>query len=177
VALALDDKKAIVAEVAQVANGALSVVAAEYRGMTVAQMTSLRAKARTTGVYLRVIRNTLARRALAGTEFECMQDSLLGPLVLAFAQEDPGSSARLMKDFAKDCEALKVTALSIGGKLLAPHELDLLAKMPTKPEAIARLMSVMQAPIAKFVRTLNEPHAKFVRTLAAVRDKKQSEAA
>lgn len=173
-ALTLEAKQKIVAEVAGVAAGALSAVAAEYRGLTVAQMTKLRAKARTSGVYLRVIRNTLARRAVAGTEFACMDKVLIGPLILAFSQEDPGSAARLIKDFAKENEKLVVKALAVSGQLLAANQLDVLASLPTRDQAISMLMSVMLAPATKLVRTMVEPHAKFVRTVAAVRDQKQA---
>jgi large subunit ribosomal protein L10 len=173
VPVSLEDKKAIVASVSEVASSAHSAVAAEYRGLTVAEMTNLRNKAREAGVYVRVVRNTLARRAVQGTEFECMSDGFVGPLVLAFAQEEPGSSARVMGDFAKTNDKLKIRLVSYGGKLLDPSELDVLAKMPTRDEALAQLISVMQAPTAKFVRTFAEPHAKFVRTVAAYRDKLQ----
>ena len=171
--LRLNDKKAIVAEVSDVASTALSAVAANYRGMSVGDMTKLRAKARTDGVYLRVVRNTLAKRAVAGTQFECMQDGLVGPLILAFSVDDPGASARLLKEFAKECDALDVTMLSVSGKILPATDIDILAKLPTYEQAISQLMSVMQAPIAKFVRTLAAPHTKLVRTVAAVRDQKQ----
>lgn len=174
--LKLDDKKTIVSEVAEVARQALSLVAAEYSGLTVSQLTELRKNARKTGVYMRVVRNTLARRALEGTQFACMQESLVGPLVLAFSQEDPGAAARLIRDFAKTNEKLKVKALAIDNQLLPPEGLSRLANLPTRDEAIAQLMSVMKAPITKFVRTLAEPHAKMVRTIAAVGDKKQSAA-
>lgn len=174
--LRLEDKKAIVAEVAEVAGAAHSAVAAEYRGLTVTQMTQLHAKARNAGVYLRVVRNTLARRAVAGTDFACMQDALVGPLVLAFSRNEPGAAARLIRDFAKDHDKLLVKALAIGGQLLDAKELETLAKLPTRDEAIATLMAVMKAPITKFVRTLVEPHSKLVRTIAAIRDKKQDAA-
>jgi large subunit ribosomal protein L10 len=174
VVLRLEDKKAIVAEVAEVAGRSLSAVAAEYRGLTVSELTELRSNARKIGVYMRVVRNTLARRALEGTEFSCMQEILVGPLVLAFSQEDPGAAARLIRDFAKEHEKLVVKALSIGGKLLSPKDIGVLANLPTREQALATLMSVMIAPITQFVRTLAEPHAKFVRTVAAVRDKKQA---
>ena len=173
-ALRLEDKKAIVAEVAEVAASAYSAVAAEYRGLSVAEMTDLRSKARDGGVYLKVVRNTLARRAVEDTEFACMQDIFVGPLVLAFSQEDPGAAARVVKDFAKDHNKLIVKAVSVSGKLLPAEDLDKLAKMPTYDQAISMLMSVMQAPISKFVRTLAEPHAKLTRTVAAVRDQKQA---
>ncbi|OGT21580.1 MAG: 50S ribosomal protein L10 [Gammaproteobacteria bacterium RBG_16_57_12] len=175
-ALTLEDKKAIVAEVAEVAATAYSAVAAEYRGLTVGDMTRLRANARNAGVYLRVVRNTLARRALEGTSFECMQEGLTGPLVLAFSQEDPGAAARVISDFAKSNDKLIVRLVSVSGKLLAPGDIERLAKMPTKDQAISLLMAVMKAPIEKFVRTLAEPHAKLTRTVAAVRDQKQQAA-
>jgi len=174
VALNLDQKKAIVADVAEVAATAYSAVGAEYIGLSSTQMTALRAKARNEGVYLRVIKNTLARRALAGTDFECMTEGLVGPLVLAFSLEDPGAAARLIKDFAKENEQLVVKLVSIGGKLLEAGEIERLAKLPTKEQAISQLMSVMKAPVEKFVRTLAEPHAKLVRTVAAVRDQKEA---
>lgn len=172
--LRIEDKKAIVAEVAEVAGRSLSAVAAEYRGLTVSELTELRSNARKVGVYMRVVRNTLARRALEGTEFSCMQEILVGPLVLAFSQEDPGAAARLIRDFSKDHDKLVVKALSVGGKLLSPKDISVLANLPTRDQALATLMSVMMAPITQFVRTLAEPHAKLVRTVGAVRDKKQA---
>lgn len=174
--LNLDGKKAIVAEVAEVAQNATSVVAAEYSGLTVGQLTALRKSAREAGVYMRVVRNTLARRAFEGTKFACMDPALVGPLVLAFSKEDPGAAARIIKDFAKKFEKLQVKALSIDGALLAGSELNRLANLPTRDQAIAQLMSVMNAPITKFVRTLAEPHAQLVRVVAAIRDKKQQAA-
>ena len=173
-ALSFNEKEAIVAEVAEIANSALSVVVAEYAGLESTDMDDLRAKSREGGVYLRVVKNTLARRALEGTEYACLQDSLVGPLVMAFSQEDPGAAARVVKDFAKENDKLAVKALSIGGQLLAASELDRLAKLPTKDQAISMLMSVMQAPITKLARTLNEVPGKLVRTVAAIRDDKQA---
>lgn len=173
-ALTYAQKQAVVAEVAEVASKAYSAVAAEYRGLTVEEMTELRAEARKAGVYLRVVKNTLARRAMEGTDFACMQEGLTGPLVLAFSQEDPGAAARVINDFAKGHEKLEVRLVSIGGKMLAPEEIATLATMPTYDEAISQLMSVMQAPIAKLARTLNEVPGKLVRTLAAVRDAKEA---
>ena len=170
-ALRLDDKKALVAEVAAVAANAQSVVAAEYRGLTVTQMTDLRAKARKSGVYLRVVKNTLARKAIAGTPFECVGKSLKGPLILAFSKEDPGAAARLVKTFAKDHDKLVPTVVSLGGSALTAKDLDKVASLPTKQQALGQLVGVIQAPISKFVRTLAEPHAKLVRTIAAVKDK------
>ena len=169
-ALKLKDKQAIVADVADVASNALSVVAANYRGLTVAEMTDLRAKARASGVYLRVVRNTLARRAVENTDFFCLQEILIGPLCLAFSLNDPGAAARLLRDFAEEHENLEVKALAIGGKLLTPEHLKAIAELPTHEQAIAMLMGVMQAPISKFVRTLAEPYAKMVRTFSAVQN-------
>lgn len=171
-ALSLADKKQIVSEVAAVAESAHSAVAAEYRGLTVEEMTDLRVKAREGGVYLRVVKNTLARRAFEGTEFECMSDQLIGPLVLAFSQEDPGAAARVIKEFAKEHEKLEVKVLAVGGEALAASELDKLASLPTRDQAISMLMAVMKAPLDKFARTLNEVPGKLVRTVAAVRDAK-----
>lgn len=173
-ALNREQKQAIVAEVAEVAGSAFSAVAAEYRGLSVAEMTELRSEARNNGVYLRVVKNTLARRAVEGTEFECLADGLTGPLVLAFSQEDPGAAGRVIKDFAKDHDNLKVTMLAIGGKQLEASQIDVLAKMPTYDQAISMLMSVMQAPITKLAQTLNEVPGKLVRTVAAVRDAKDA---
>jgi large subunit ribosomal protein L10 len=174
VPLNLEQKKAVVAEVAEVANSAYSAVAAEYRGLTVGEMTELRAKAREANVYLRVVKNTLARRAVEDTDFACMQEGFTGPLVLAFSQEDPGSAARVIKDFAKEHKHLEVKLVSIGGKLLAPTEIETLAKMPTYDQAISLLMAVMKAPTEKLARTINEVPGKLVRTVAAIRDAKQA---
>jgi large subunit ribosomal protein L10 len=173
-ALNFAQKQAVVAEVAEVASKAYSAVAAEYRGMRVEQLTALRVEARKVGVYLRVVKNTLARRALEGTDFACMQEGLTGPLILAFSQEDPGAAARVVGDFAKGNHKLLVKLVSIGGELLPTSELETLAKMPTYDQAISTLMSVMQAPVAKLVRTLNEVPGKLVRTVAAIRDAKEA---
>lgn len=171
--LRLDGKKAIVAEVADAAKQATSVIAAQYSGLTVSQLTELRKKAREAGVYMKIVRNTLARRAFEGTQFACMDSALIGPLVLAFSKDEPGAAARVFKDYVKKWDKLEVKALSIDGQLLPGSDLNRLASLPTRNEAIAQLMSVMLAPISKFVRTLAEPHAKLVRTIAAIRDQKQ----
>jgi large subunit ribosomal protein L10 len=171
-ALTLDQKKAVVAEVSEVAKGAYSAVAAEYCGLTVEDLTNLRIKAREDNVYLRVVKNTLARRALADTDFECMSDKLTGPLILAFSQEDPGAAARVAKNFAKDHDKFEVTMLSVGGELLEASQIDKLASLPTRDQAISLLMAVMKAPTEKFVRTLNEVPGKLTRTVAAIRDQK-----
>lgn len=175
-ALKLEDKKVIVSELAVVARSAHSAIAAEYRGLTVAQLTSLRQKARASGVYVRVVKNTLARRAVTGTDFECMQGSLVGPLVLAFSLEDPGAVARLFKDFVKTNDKLQVKVVSFGGQLLTAGDLDRLAAMPTRDQALALLLGTLRAPLDKLARTINEVPAKFVRTLAAIRDQKQAAA-
>jgi large subunit ribosomal protein L10 len=173
-ALNLEQKKAVVAEVADAANKALAAVAAEYRGLTVEEMTELRAKAREGGVFLKVAKNTLVSRAVEGTDYECMQDSLTGPLLFAFSMEDPGAAARLVKDYAKSHDKLIAKLVAVGGQLYDVSELDRLSSLPTYDQAIAILMGVMKAPIEKFVRTLAEPHTKLVRTVAAVRDAKQA---
>ncbi|MCZ6457812.1 MAG: 50S ribosomal protein L10 [Gammaproteobacteria bacterium] len=173
-ALRLAQKQAIVAEVNKAAASALSAVLSDYRGLTVEEMTALRAKARAAGVYLRVVRNSLAKRALAGTDYECLDEALVGPSMLAFSQEDPGSAARLLKEYAKEYDALEVKALSIGGQLLAAAEIDRIAMLPTLDGARAIIMSVMLAPITKLARTFNEVPGKLVRTLAAVRDSKEA---
>lgn len=174
--LKLDDKKTIVSEVAEVASRSVSLIAAEYSGLTVAQLTGLRKTARQSGVYMRVVRNTLARRALEGTSFACIKPELVGPLLLAFSHEDPGAAARIIKDFVKDNDKLVVKALAFDNQLMPASGLEKLASLPTRDQAIAQLMSVMLAPVTKLVRTMAEPHAKLVRTVAAVRDAKQSAA-
>ncbi|GMW08123.1 MAG: 50S ribosomal protein L10 [Gammaproteobacteria bacterium] len=169
--LGLDDKKALVAEVNAVAATAQSAVAAHYRGLSVSQMTSLRAKARKEGVYMRVVKNTLARKAVEGTDFACLRDSLKGPTILAFSREEPGAAARVVKEFAKDNETLVAVALAIGGQLYPASELSRVASLPTLQEARSKLLGLFQAPMSQFVRTLAEPPAKFARVLAAFRDK------
>jgi large subunit ribosomal protein L10 len=173
-ALNLEDKKALVAEVAEVAANAQSVVAAEYRGLTVGQMTELRAKARKQGVYMRVVKNTLARKALAGTSFESVGPKLKGPLVLAFSKDDPGAAARVVKDFAKSNEKLVATLVSLGGQVLPGAELEKVASLPTREQALSMLLGVLKAPITKLAGTLAAPASKLARTVAAVRDQKQA---
>jgi len=163
----VEAKQAVVAEVAEVAKTAQSAVAAEYRGLTVGEMTKLRAAARASDVYVRVVKNTLARRAIEGTSFECMKGSLKGPLVLAFSRQDPGAAARVFKAFAKDHEKLVTVALSVGGELYPGSDIGRLASLPTLPEARASLLRVMNAPLARLVRTLAEPAAMLARTLKA----------
>jgi large subunit ribosomal protein L10 len=166
-ALKLEDKKAFVEEVSAVAGKSLAAVAAEYRGLTVAEMTQLRKEARNAGVYMRVVKNTLARRAITGTDFECMKDTLKGPLLLAFSKDDPGAAARVIKDFAKEHEALKAVSLSAGGQLLPASDLAKLAELPTLNQARAMLLGLLVAPMTRLVRTLAEPPAMLARTLSA----------
>ena len=173
-ALNLEDKRTLVAEVAAVAATAQSVVAAQYRGLTVGQMTELRAKARGQGVYMRVVKNTLARKALAGTSFESVGPRLKGPLVLAFSKDDPGAAARVVKDFAKSNEKLIATLVSLGGQILPGAQLERVASLPTREQALAMLLGVLKAPISKLVGTLAAPASKLARTVAAVRDQKQA---
>jgi large subunit ribosomal protein L10 len=173
-ALNLEDKKALVAEVAEVAAHAQSVVAAEYRGLTVSQMTELRARARRQGVYMRVVKNTLARKALVGTTFESVGPKLKGPLMLAFSKDDPGAAARVVKDFAKGNEKLVATLVSLGGQVLPAAELDKVASLPTREQALSMLLGVLKAPIQKLVGTLAAPASQLARTLAAVREQKQA---
>jgi large subunit ribosomal protein L10 len=173
VVLRLDDKKAIVAEVAAVASTAVSAAIADYRGLTVAKMNELRVKARDSNVYLKVVRNTLARRAVQGTAFACLDPALVGSLVLAFARAEPSATAKLFKDFAKQNESFTVKGLSLDGQFFSAAQIDALASLPTRDEAIAQLMSVMTAPISKFVQTMSAVPTKLVRTVAAVRDQKQ----
>ena len=173
-AIGLEDKKAIVAEVNETATSALSLVIADARGVTVGNMTALRQSARDNAVVLRVVRNTLAKRALAGTEFECVCDSLVGPSLFGFSMEDPGAAARLFKNFAKEQKNFEVKALAVSGQMLGADQLDVLAKLPTRDQALSMLMSVMKAPVTKLVQTMNEVPGKLVRTLAAVRDQKEA---
>jgi len=166
-ALRLEDKKTFVKEVNAVAGDSVTAVAAEYRGLSVSDMTELRKEARNAGVYLRVVKNTLARRAIEGTDFECMKDTLKGPILLAFAKDDPGAAARVIKDFAKGHDALQAVSLSVGGQLLPASDRARLAELPTLDQARAMLLGVMIAPMSKLVRTLAEPSGMLARTLGA----------
>jgi len=175
-ALRLEDKRAVVAEVSEVAKNALSVVIANYQGINAVDMVKLRAEARQSGVYMRVVKNTLARRALADTAFACVEPALQGPTLLAFSQEDPGAAARLISKFAKDNENLVVKDVAVEGRLLGAKGIDKLAKMPTYEQAIAILMGTLQAPITQLTRTIAEPTAKLVRTVAAIAESKKEAA-
>jgi large subunit ribosomal protein L10 len=174
--LRLADKKALVAEVNEVAKRALSAVAVENRGLTAGKFDDLRKKARANGIYLHVVKNTLASRAVEGTEFACLKPALIGPIVLGFSLEDPGAVGRVIKDFAKDNDKLVVKAVAVGGTLYGAKDIERLASLPTKEQALSMLLGTMKAPIGKFVRTLAEPTAKFVRTVKAVADKQQAAA-
>ena len=175
-AIRLEDKQQIVSEVNQAASSALSAVLADYRGVTVEDMTALRKNARANKVYLRVVRNTLLKRAVADTEFECIREVLVGPTILAFSQEDPGAAARVLKDFAKENDDFEIKALSVGGQLMDASQIDVLAKLPTVDQARSMLMSVMLAPVTKLARTMNEVPSKLTRAVAAVRGQKQDAA-
>ncbi|MEX2515288.1 MAG: 50S ribosomal protein L10 [Gammaproteobacteria bacterium] len=172
--LSQEAKQAIIAEVADVANQAPTAIAAEYSGLTVAAMTDLRTKARAADVYVRVVRNTLAKRALADTKFACMQDGLVGPLLLAFSKEDPSAVARIVRDFSKQNNKLVVKMVALEGQLLDASAVESLANLPTKDEAISKLMALMLAPVTQLARTLAAPHTKLVRTVAAVKEQKQA---
>jgi len=165
-ALRLEDKKAIVAEVNEAAKGALSAVVADSRGVTVGAMTNLRKAARANGVFVKVVRNTLARRAVEGTSFECLADVFTGPTLIAFSNEHPGAAARLLKDFAKEQDKFEVKGAAFEGEFIPAADIDRLAKLPTYEEALAQLMMTMKEASA----------GKFVRTLAALRDQKQEAA-
>ena len=175
-ALNLDDKKAIVAEVNETAAQALSLVIADARGVDVTDMNALRAKARAENVQLRVVRNTLAKRAFAETDYACVEDVLVGPSLFAFSMEDPGAAARLFKDFAKGNDSFEVKALSVSGQLLGKDQIDVLANLPTLEQALGMLASVTLAPVTKLVRTLNEVPTKVTRVVAAVKTQKEEAA-
>ncbi|MAS40672.1 MAG: 50S ribosomal protein L10 [Porticoccaceae bacterium] len=175
-ALHLEEKMAIVASVNETAGAALSLVIADARGVNVTGITALRKKAREQGVNLRVIKNSLARRAFKGTEFECLDAELAGPSLFGFSMEDPGAAARLFKEFAKDNAAFEIKVLSVGGQVLDGAKVDVLASLPTREQALAQLASVMIAPITKLVRTFNEVPTKITRVVAAVRDQRQAAA-
>lgn len=176
-ALNLEDKKAIVADVNETAQNALSLVIADARGVTVTAITELRKQARENNVDLRIVKNTLAKRAFVGTEYECVTAALVGPSLFGFSMGDPGAAARLFKEFAKTNEHFSVKALSVSGQMLSKEQLDVLANLPTLHQALGQLVSVMIAPVTKLVRTFNEVPTKVTRAVAAVRDQKQQGAA
>jgi len=169
--LNLDEKKAVVAEVSAEVAKAQGIVVAEYRGLEVGRMTELRAKARKSGVYLRVLKNTLARRAVAGTPFEKLAGQMVGPLVYGISS-DPVATAKVLNEFAKANEKLVIKAGAMPNAVITAKEVKALASMPSREQLIAQLLGTMQAPVAQFVRTLNEVPSRFVRTLAAIRDQR-----
>ena len=173
-ALNLEQKKEVVAELAEVASSAMSLVAAKYDGLTVAHLTDLRVKARKNGVYLRVVKNTLARRAVKGTEFECVSDALTGPLLYAFSKEDPGAAGRLIKDFAKTNDKLVAKVVSVGGKLYGATELERLASLPTRDQALSMLLGLLTQPATQLVRVLSEPAASLARAIRAAGERQQA---
>ncbi len=169
--LTLDAKKAIVEEVNSIAAVAPSAIAAEYIGLTVTEMTELRNAAREAGVYLKVVRNTLARRALENTQFECMRDNLVGPLLLVFSNDEPGSAAKVVRNFAKSNKKLEIKLVSLDGNLLEPSEITKLASLPSLDEAHVMLLGLLSSPLTKFVCTISEPPSKFARVLGSKCDK------
>jgi large subunit ribosomal protein L10 len=176
VGLNLEEKKAVVEEIAAQVAGAKGIVLAEYRGLEVGNMTELRRKARGSGVYLRVLKNTLARRAVKDTPFAKLADQMVGPLVYGISS-DPVATAKVMNEFAKGNDKFVIKAGAMPNAVISPKEVAALASLPSREELLAKLLGTMQAPIAQFVRTLNEVPSKFVRTLAAVRDAKEKAAA
>lgn len=173
--LNLENKKAIVAELSAIAANALSAVVVDYRGATVSEMNALRKQGRKAGVRVGVFRNTLARRALADTEFACLSDVLVGPIVLCFSQSELGAAARMLRDF-EFAEKLTVRGLALGGQLLPASQLKAVASLPTRSDALTQLVAVMIAPVTKFVRTLREPAAQTARVFAAIAEQKKKAA-
>ncbi len=171
-ALGLEDKKAIVAEVSETASTALSLVIADARGVDVANITELRKQARENQVVLRVVKNTLAKRAFNETEFECVSEALVGPSLFGFSMEDPGAAARIFKEFAKANDKFEVKALSVSGQLLDKSQIDVLATLPTRDQALAMLCNVMLAPVTKLARTFNEVPSKVTRVVDQVAKQK-----
>lgn len=171
--LSLEDKKAVVEHVSSALAGAQAAFVADYRGLTVAQMSALRREARETGVFLKVVKNNLAKRAVRDTDFACLEAHFVGPTALA-ASEDPVAAAKLLDKYAKDFEVLTIKVGAMGGSILSEADAKALAKLPSREVLLATLLGTMQAPVAKFVQTLNEVPGKFVRTLAALRDQKQA---
>jgi len=174
VSLTLEQKKRVVAEVNEIAAGAQAVIAAEYSGLSVSDMTELRVNARNDGVTIRVVKNSLAKRAIEGTDLECLSDSLTGPLLLVFSANDPGAGARVIRDFTKTHDQLVTKAIAFAGELRPAEDLKLLADMPTLDEARAQLLGTLVAPATQLVRTLAEPAGQMVRLVAAYLDQQQA---
>jgi len=174
--LNLEQKQAVVSEVSAQLKDAQAIVLAEYRGLEVADMTDLRKKARNSGVYLRVLKNTLVRRAVAETPFKGLSEKMVGPLAYGIAS-DPVKVAKVLHEFAKGNEKFVIKAGALANQVMSAKDVASLASMPSREELLAKLMGTMKAPIAKFVQTLNEVPGRFVRTVAAVRDQKEKQAA
>lgn len=170
--LTLAAKKAIVEEIALVASKAISAVVADYRGLTVNQMTQLRSEARKTGVFLQVVKNTLTKKAVENTDFACLSDHLVGPLFVAFSMKSPRDAAKLLKDHTKIFDKLNIKALAVGGRIYSISELDVVASLPTKDEAISKIMYVSKAPVEKLTRTMSATYTKLLRTVVAIKDQK-----
>ena len=170
-ALKIGEKKVVVKEIAEIASTAQSAVAAEYMGLTVQQLSSLRSNARELGVYVRVVKNNLVKIAIKDTSLECMDSSLKGPLIFAFSRDELGAAAKLVNDFKKDNDLLKPVAMAVNGELIDVEKLSQIAALPNRDQAISMLMAVMKLPIEKFVRTLSAPNVKLVQTLSAYKMK------
>ena len=170
-ALKIGEKKVVVQEIAEIASTAQSAVAAEYRGLTVQQLSSLRSNARELGVYVRVVKNNLVKIAIKDTSLECMDSSLKGPLIFAFSRDELGAAAKLVNDFKKDNDLLKPVAMAVNGELIDVEKLSQIAALPNRDQAISMLMTVMKLPIEKFVRILSAPNIKLVQTLSAYKMK------
>ena len=170
--LSLEQKQAMVSEVAAKLQGAQSVIVAEYRGLNVERVTQLRSKARKSGVWLRVLKNTLARRAVKGTPFEKLSDKMVGPLMYGISQ-DPVAGAKVLSEFAKENELFVIKAGAMPNAVMSAQDIKALSQLPSREELLAKLLGTMQAPVTKLVRTMNEVPSKFVRTLAAYRDSKE----
>jgi len=171
--LNLEEKKALVAQVSDAVSGAQAAVLAEYRGLSVAQMTDLRSQAREAGVYVRVLKNTLAKRVVEGSDFECLSEYFVGPVALA-TSEDPVAVAKVLSNFAKSNDVLQIKVGAMNGAMMTQADIDTLAKLPSRDELLAKLMGTMQAPVQKLAQTLNEVPGKFVRTLAAYQLSKEA---
>ena len=171
--LRIEQKKAVVEELHSIASSSVSAAIAEYRGLNVAEITELRTKARKSGVYLKVVKNSLSKKALADTNFECLTKALQGPIIIALSADDLASPARLFKDFSKDYEHLKTVGLAIDGDAFPSSELDRIARLPTRDEAYSTIAGLMKAPIEKALRTLNEIPIKIARLIHAVKENQE----
>ncbi len=172
--LKIEDKKLIVSELADVVSKAISAGVADYRGLTVAEMAKLREQARQQGIYLKVVRNTLAKRAIADSEFVCLNEALVGSVFVMFAENEPGAIARLLKEAIKDNDKLQVRALAVGNKLFTADALEAIANLPNREQALGCLLLTLKAPVTKLAQTTQEIYGKLVRTVAAIRDKKSA---